>query len=138
MELHHLSGEVLDGADLVEQLPQPMLDEPAERIALELDSPGWQDSGIAEAFRSGRAPLRASSMCGGHGALLAGMTRTGDTEHAERGAGATADRIRDKGATSQNGNGTAAAYTDNGRGSGERGIVPHIRADDHLLDGSID
>ena len=30
MKLHHLAGEVLDRADLVEQLPQALLDEPVE------------------------------------------------------------------------------------------------------------
>ena len=34
LELHHLAGEVLDRADLVEQFPQPLLDEPGERIEL--------------------------------------------------------------------------------------------------------
>src|SRR5215510_3438413 len=37
LELHDLAGEVLDRADLVEQLPQPLVDEPAERLQLELD-----------------------------------------------------------------------------------------------------
>ena len=37
LELHDLAGEVLDRADLVEQLAQALLDEPAERLELELD-----------------------------------------------------------------------------------------------------
>ena len=36
-QLHHSPGEVLDRADLVEQLAQPVLDEPVERIELQLD-----------------------------------------------------------------------------------------------------
>ena len=36
-ELHDPAGEVLDGADLVEQLAQATLDEPVERLQLELD-----------------------------------------------------------------------------------------------------
>ena len=37
LELHHLAGEVPDRADLVEELPEPLLDEPRERPNLELD-----------------------------------------------------------------------------------------------------
>ena len=37
LELHHLAGEVLDRADLVEQVPQALLDEPLEGLELELD-----------------------------------------------------------------------------------------------------
>ena len=37
LQLHHLGGEVLDRADLVEQLPQALLHEPGERADLELD-----------------------------------------------------------------------------------------------------
>jgi hypothetical protein len=40
LELHHLAGEVLDRADLVEQVPQPLLDEPLEGLELELDEVG--------------------------------------------------------------------------------------------------
>ena len=37
LELHHLAGEVLDRADLVEQIPEALLDEPLEGLELELD-----------------------------------------------------------------------------------------------------
>ena len=37
LELHHLAGEVLDRADLVEQLAQALVHEPLEGIELELD-----------------------------------------------------------------------------------------------------
>ena len=37
LELHHLAGEVLDRADLVEQLAQALVHEPGERIELQLD-----------------------------------------------------------------------------------------------------
>ena len=37
LELHHLLGEVLDGADLIEQVPQALLDEPLEGLELQLD-----------------------------------------------------------------------------------------------------
>ena len=37
LELHHLAGEVLDRADLVEQLAQALVDEPPERVELQLD-----------------------------------------------------------------------------------------------------
>ena len=37
LELHDLAGEVLDRADLVEQLAQSLVDEPGERIELEFD-----------------------------------------------------------------------------------------------------
>src|SRR6185369_3849156 len=37
LELHDLAGEVLDRADLVEELAQSPVDEPAERFQLELD-----------------------------------------------------------------------------------------------------
>ena len=51
LELHHLAGEVLDRADLVEQLPEALLDEPLERLQLELDQVGdgedLGDPGIA-------------------------------------------------------------------------------------------
>jgi hypothetical protein len=40
VELHHLAGEVLDRADLVEQLPEPLLHEPVERAQLKLDQVG--------------------------------------------------------------------------------------------------
>ena len=53
LELHHLAGEVLDRADLVEQLPEALLDEPLERIELELDQvrdrEDFGDPGIARA-----------------------------------------------------------------------------------------
>jgi hypothetical protein len=37
LQLHHLAGEVPDRADLVEELPEPLLDEPREGPDLELD-----------------------------------------------------------------------------------------------------
>src|SRR5207342_2293414 len=37
LELHHLAGEVLDRADLVEQVPEALLDEPLEGLELKLD-----------------------------------------------------------------------------------------------------
>jgi hypothetical protein len=37
LQLHHLGGEVPDRADLVEELPEPLFDEPRERADLELD-----------------------------------------------------------------------------------------------------
>ncbi len=46
MELHHLAGEVLDRADLVEQLPEPLFHEPVERGQLQLDQVGnFEDLG---------------------------------------------------------------------------------------------
>ena len=36
-QLHHLLGEVLDRADLVEQVPQTLVDEPREGLELQLD-----------------------------------------------------------------------------------------------------
>ena len=36
-QLHYPAGEVLDGADLIEQLAQPVLNEPVERLQLQLD-----------------------------------------------------------------------------------------------------
>src|SRR5450759_1034706 len=52
LELHHLAGEVLDRADLVEELPEAPLDEPGERSDLELDQVGdlalLRDSGIRD------------------------------------------------------------------------------------------
>ena len=53
-ELHDPAGEVLDGADLVEQLAQPVLDEPVERVQLELDQvrdgQDFGDAGVALAL----------------------------------------------------------------------------------------
>ena len=43
LELHDLAGEVLDRADLVEQLAQSLVDEPAEGLQLELDQVGNGD-----------------------------------------------------------------------------------------------
>ena len=50
LELHHLAGEVLDRADLVEQLAKPLLDEPAERVELELDQVGDLELLVADAI----------------------------------------------------------------------------------------
>ena len=73
LELHDLAGEVLDRADLVEQLAQPLLDEPAERIQLELDEVGdlellvadavdlLVDAGVRDATRGGDGASRRLS-----------------------------------------------------------------------------
>jgi hypothetical protein len=50
LELHHLAGEVLDRADLVEQLAKPLLDEPGERVELELDQVGDLELLVADAI----------------------------------------------------------------------------------------
>src|SRR6185312_4725335 len=50
LELHDLAGEVLDRADLVEQLAETLLDEPAERVELELDQVGDLELFIADAI----------------------------------------------------------------------------------------
>ena len=55
LELHDLAGEVLDRADLVEELPEALFDEPLERLQLELDEVGdgkdLGDPGVALAHR---------------------------------------------------------------------------------------
>ena len=62
LELHHLAGEVLDRADLVEELPEALLDEPLERIQLELDQvrdrEDLGDAGIARARQRRGRPVR--------------------------------------------------------------------------------
>ena len=50
LELHDLAGEVLDRADLVEQLAQPLVDEPGERIELEFDQVGDLELLVADAI----------------------------------------------------------------------------------------
>ena len=50
LELHHLAGEVLDRTDLVEQLPQALVDEPGERIELEFDEVGDLELLVADAI----------------------------------------------------------------------------------------
>ncbi len=50
LELHHLPGEVLDRADLVEEIPQPLLHEPGEGIELQLDEVGDLELLIADAI----------------------------------------------------------------------------------------
>ena len=65
LELHHLAGEVLDRADLVEQLPETLLDEPLERVELKLDQvrdrEDFGNPGVARARRSHGCPIRLSS-----------------------------------------------------------------------------
>ena len=74
VQLHGLAGEVLDGADLVEQVTQAALDEPVVRLALKLDQVGdgqdlW-DPGVSFTLkRHGRTPT--IDFRHGHGALLA-------------------------------------------------------------------
>ena len=62
LELHDLAGEVLDRADLVEQLAQALVDEPAEGLQLELDQvrdgEDLGDPGIALARRRRQADGR--------------------------------------------------------------------------------
>ena len=50
LELHDLAGEVLDRADLVEQLTQSLVDEPGERVELELDQVGDLELLVADAI----------------------------------------------------------------------------------------
>jgi hypothetical protein len=55
MEFHHLAGEVLDRADLVEQLPEAFLHEPVERFELEFDQVGdFEDFGDPRVTPTGR------------------------------------------------------------------------------------
>ena len=49
LELHHLAGEVLDRADLIEQFAQSLVDEPGERIELEFDQVGDLELLVADA-----------------------------------------------------------------------------------------
>ena len=68
LELHHLAGEVLDRADLVEQLAQPLVHEPLERIELEFDQVGDLELLVADAVDlSIDAGVRDATR-GGHGA----------------------------------------------------------------------
>ena len=65
LELHHLGGEVLDRADLVEQLAKPFLDEPLERVELQLDQvrdrEDLGDAGVARARQRHSRPVRRLS-----------------------------------------------------------------------------
>ena len=73
LELHDLAGEVLDRTDLVEQLPQPLVDEPGEGIELQLDEVGdlellvadaidlLVDAGVGDATRRGQCASRRLS-----------------------------------------------------------------------------
>ena len=79
MELHHLAGEVLDGADLVEQLAQTVVDEPAERLQLEFDQIGdrqdFGDPRIPLALRSDDSVAPGGFSDRQHQALLARETK---------------------------------------------------------------
>ena len=60
VQLHDLAGEVLDGADLVEEFAQAVLDEPAVRFQLQLDEVGdGQDLG--DPASTAAAPGRGST-----------------------------------------------------------------------------
>src|SRR6185295_17670739 len=65
LELHHLAGEVLDRADLVEQLPQALVHEPGERIELQLDEvrdgQSLVDPGVGDPARRGQGACRRLS-----------------------------------------------------------------------------
>src|SRR4029077_371518 len=73
LELHDLAGEVLDRADLVEQLAKSLLHEPGERIKLEFDEIGdlellvtdsvdlLVDAGVRDATRGGHGASRRLS-----------------------------------------------------------------------------
>ena len=82
-ELHDLAGEVLDGADLVEELAQALRDEPVERLELELDEvrdrEDLGDPRIRDAVRArGQVDRRVSRQ---HEPLLGGG-RQGETGRA--------------------------------------------------------
>ena len=89
LELHHLAGEVLDRADLVEQVPQALLDEPLERLELQLDEvrhlelvdadpvANLGNPGVGQTAR-GRGG-KGCRLSGQHeGGLLDGVRRRGD------------------------------------------------------------
>ena len=123
VELHHLAGEVLDGADLVEQLPQPVLDEPAERIPLELDQVrDGQDLGdpaVTLPLRSDEALRRAASVRDRqHEAAPGGEDEDRGTRGRLNAAqGHTADRSEKGGHAHRTGIVLPAAYTVNGASS---------------------
>ena len=70
LEFHDLAGEVLDRADLIEQLTQPLRHEPLERIELQFDEVGdlellvadaidlLVDAGVRDATRRGQGASR--------------------------------------------------------------------------------
>ncbi len=70
LELHDLAGEVLDRADLVEQLAQPLLHEPAEGIQLQFDQVGDLELLVADAVDLLVDAGVRDATRGGHGASL--------------------------------------------------------------------
>ena len=99
VQLHHLAGEVLDGADLVEQLPQPVIDEPAERLELELDQIGdrqdFGDPRVTLALRSDDSVAPGGFSDRQHQALLAGDRNRGTAAFGAQGH--TTGRERNRG-----------------------------------------
>jgi len=85
MEFHHLTGEVLDRADLVEQLPEPLVHEPVERSQLQLDQVGdFQDFGDPRVSPSRRDRGSAGGLSDRqHEPLLDGGEREGPRSQKE-------------------------------------------------------
>ena len=85
MELHHLAGEVLDRADLVEQLPEPLFHEPVERSQLQLDQVGdFEDLGDPRVSPSRRDRGSAGGLSDRqHEPLLDGGEREGPRSQKE-------------------------------------------------------